>query len=398
MVHGSSGLGAFLAKCDAFPKQREEAAEFFNRTSAGGAITIVSGLFMALLFFSELRLFTRVSTVHELSVDTSRGEMLEIHFDMTFPSLPCSWLSIDAMDISGEVQLEVDHDVYKRRLAHDGTALDAGVKHEVGPSAHPMPGNGTDPTQDPNYCGSCYGAQSREGQCCNTCAEVRDAYRTKGWALLDVEKVEQCHHDGHKEEIEEQKGEGCHVWGELLINKVAGNFHIAPGRSYQQGNMHIHDLSPFQGESFDFSHTIHKLAFGKEYPGMKNPLDGVAVMQQLMDSGNSGLYQYFLKVVPTSYSNLHNDTILTNQFSVTEHFRETASPTAGGGQLPGVFLFYDLSPIKVKFQENRINFLSFLTSLCAIIGGVFTVSGIIDATVYHGQQAIKKKLDLGKLS
>ena len=35
--------------------QREEAAEFFNRTAAGGAITIVSALFMALLFFSELR-------------------------------------------------------------------------------------------------------------------------------------------------------------------------------------------------------------------------------------------------------------------------------------------------------------------------------------------------------
>lgn len=33
---------------------------------------------------------------------------------------------------------------------------------------------------------------------------------------------------------------------------------------------------------------------------------------------------------------------------MTEHFRETASPTAGGGQLPGVFLFYDLSPIKVR--------------------------------------------------
>jgi len=28
----------------------------------------------------------------------------------------------------------------------------------------------------------------------------------------------------------------------------------------------------------------------------------------------------------------------------------------------------------------------------------FAVSGIIDATVYHGQQAIKKKMDLGKLS
>lgn len=48
--------------------------------------------------------------------------------------------------------------------------------------------------------------------------------------------------------------------------QVAGNFHIAPGRSYQQGNMHVHDLSPFSGHTFDFSHTIHKLAFGQEYP------------------------------------------------------------------------------------------------------------------------------------
>ena len=48
-------LASLLKRFDAFPKQREEAAEFFNRTSAGGAITIVSALFMALLFFSELR-------------------------------------------------------------------------------------------------------------------------------------------------------------------------------------------------------------------------------------------------------------------------------------------------------------------------------------------------------
>ncbi|PSC71879.1 Endoplasmic reticulum-Golgi intermediate compartment 3 [Micractinium conductrix] len=399
MGHGEAGqLAAVLRKLDAFPKQREEAADFFQRTTAGGAITIVSAIFMTLLFFSELRLFTKVTTVNELSVDTSRGEMLEIHFDVTFPRMPCAWLSVDAMDISGEVQLEVDHDVYKRRLAADGTPLDDGIKHEVGPSQRPQPGNGSAAVGDPNYCGSCYGSQSREGQCCNTCAEVREAYRTKGWALLDVEKVEQCHHEGYKEEIQDQKGEGCHLWGELHINKVAGNFHFAPGRSYQQGNMHIHDLSPFAGQNFDFSHTIHKLAFGKEYPGMRNPLDGVKVRQELSQADNSGLYQYFLKVVPTSYANLRNNTIYSNQFSVTEHFREIASPTAGGGQLPGVFLFYDLSPIKVRFQESCVSFLSFLTSLCAIIGGVFTVSGIIDATVYHGQQAIQKKLDLGKLS
>ena len=49
-----------------------------------------------------------------------------------------------------------------------------------------------------------------------------------------------------------------------------GNFHIAPGRSYQQGAMHMHDVSTFSEiegvESFDFSHRINKLTFGQEYP------------------------------------------------------------------------------------------------------------------------------------
>ncbi len=53
---------------------------------------------------------------------------------------------------------------------------------------------------------------------------------------------------------------------------------------------------------------------------------------------------------------------------------------------------------QVRFIEERSSFLAFLTGVCAIVGGVFTVSGMIDATVYHGQRAIKKKLDLGKLS
>ncbi|CAI5953990.1 unnamed protein product [Closterium sp. NIES-65] len=82
------------------------------------------------------------------------------------------------------------------------------------------------------------------------------------------------------------------------------------------------------------------------------------------------------------------------QFSVTEHFR----PSEMGHSLPGVFFFYDLSPIKVRFTEQNTSFLHFLTNVCAIIGGVFTVTGIIDAVVYHGHKAIKKKMELGKLS
>ena len=46
--------------------------------------------------------------------------------------------------------------------------------------------------------------------------------------------------------------------------------------------------------------------------------------------------------------------------------------------------------------EARTSFLHFLTNVCAIVGGVFTVSGILDATLYHGQRLIRKKRELGK--
>lgn len=55
-----------------------------------------------------------------------------------------------------------------------------------------------------------------------------------------------------------------------------------------------------------------------------------------------------------------------------------------------------LRAAQVRYREERMSFLHFLTSVCAIVGGVFTVSGILDAFVYHGAQAVRKKVDLGK--
>jgi hypothetical protein len=55
------------------------------------------------------------------------------------------------------------------------------------------------------------------------------------------------------------------------------------------------------------------------------------------------------------------------QFSVTEHFRSSESGRVQA--LPGVFFFYDLSPIKVTFTEQHVSFLHFLTNVCAIVGG-----------------------------
>ncbi|XP_019190442.1 PREDICTED: endoplasmic reticulum-Golgi intermediate compartment protein 3-like isoform X2 [Ipomoea nil] len=315
---------------DAYPKINED---FYSRTLSGGVITLASSVVMLLLFFSELRLYLHAVTETQLVVDTSRGETLRINFDISFPALPCSILSVDAMDISGEQHLDVRHDIIKKRLDSHGNVIETRQDGIGAPKIEkPLQRHGGRLEHNETYCGSCYGAEVSDDDCCNSCEDVREAYRKKGWAISDPDIIDQI------------------------------------------------------------SHKINRLTFGDYFPGIVNPLDGVQWTQQTPN----GMYQYFIKVVPTVYTDVNGHTIQTNQFSVTEHFR--------GGEvgpvqaIPGVFFFYDLSPIKVTFTEQHISFLHFLTNVCAIVGGIFTVSGIIDSFVYHGQKAIKKKIELGKFS
>ncbi len=117
-----------------------------------------------------------------------------------------------------------DHDIYKRRLDSNGVAISAGEKHTIGPERL----NSNSGTPD---CGSCYGA-GEEGECCNTCEEVRKAYRRKGWALTSPDSVEQCKREGYAEKLLEQEGEGCHVYGKLLVNKVCNGGWVGEGGGF----------------------------------------------------------------------------------------------------------------------------------------------------------------------
>jgi len=358
-----------LKNLDAYPKTLED---FRVKTYTGAIVSVISVLFIGALFISEVALYLRVDVHPELSVDTTRGEKLRINMDVTFHNLPCAFLSVDAMDISGEHQLDVDHNIFKKRLGKDGKPLLAGpTKQEKLGEEAKLP---EEPRQK-DYCGSCYGADTDPNACCNNCEQVQEAYRRRGWAFSNPEIIEQCVREGFTEKLQEQAGEGCQVYGYLLVNKVAGNFHFAPGKSFQQHHMHVHDLQPFKDIKYNLSHTIHRLSFGKEFPGIVNPLDGVNKAAE-KESEGAGMYQYFVKVVPTVYENLHGNVINTNQFSVTEHFKGLKSDSTHG--LPGVFFMYELSPIMVKFTEKHQSFAHFLTGLCAIIGGVFTVAGNFD--------------------
>jgi len=206
----------------------------------------------------------------ELIVDTSRHEKLRINFDIVFYNMPCTFISIDAMDISDQHNLDVMHNIFKTRLNKDGRPIEDSANEKQILAREELLVNITEKLPR-DYCGSCYGAAE---ECCNTCESVREAYRKKGWGFTNLNKIEQCIREGFEDKLKSQKEEGCRIYGYLLVNKVAGNFHIAPGKSFQLNHQHVHDMEIFRlGSYFNLSHHINRLSFGTEFPGVIDPLD-----------------------------------------------------------------------------------------------------------------------------
>ncbi|KAI1814616.1 DUF1692-domain-containing protein [Poronia punctata] len=424
-----------FTRLDAFTKTVEDAR---IRTTSGGIVTIVSLIVVLYLAWGEWLDYRRIVVHPELVVDKGRGDRMEIHMNITFPRLPCELLTLDVMDVSGEQQHGVLHGVKKVRLqpaSQGGRVIDitALALHDKSNEA---------PHLDPEYCGDCYGApappSAEKPGCCNTCDDVRNAYAQASWAFGRGEGVEQCQREHYAEKLDEQRHEGCRVEGDIRVNKVIGNFHFAPGRSFTNFNTHVHDLKNYWDSpvKHSFEHEIHQLRFGPQLPedlaekhvNSKpwtnhhiNPLDQV---KQSTDDPTFN-FMYFVKVVPTAYLPLSmagtdgyrqkkgddawlgnlgssfDGSLETHQYSVTSHKRSLrgGDDKAEGHPerlhashgIPGVFFSYDISPMKVINREERAKtFAGFLAGLCAVLGGTLTVAAAVDRGVYEGATRLKK--------
>ncbi|KAJ1530346.1 hypothetical protein ONE63_005259 [Megalurothrips usitatus] len=384
-----------LRRFDSFSKTIED---FRVKTSGGGLVTLLSVGCMLVLFYAEVKDYMTPGITEDLFVDTSRGPKLRINLDIVMPTISCPFLSLDAMDTAGEHHLHIDHNVYKRRLDLLGQPLEDPQKENLQTSTSVKTStessNITKSLEKKNdTCGSCYGAPKEVIKCCNSCEDVREAYRIMQWKFPDPDDVEQCKNDQSRLAAKGAFKEGCQIYGYLEVNRVGGSFHIAPGRSYLIDHVHVHDVQPFSASSFNTTHTIRHLSFGLNIQGKTNPIDGIYVTTP----DGATMFQYYIKIVPTTYVRRDGSVLQTNQFSVTKH-QKVVSMGHGESGMPGIFFNYELSPMMVKYTEKEKPLSHFLVNLCAIIGGIYTVASIIDGILYHSYRAIQQKIEIGKIS
>jgi hypothetical protein len=102
-----------------------------------------------------------------------------------------------------------------------------------------------------------------------------------------------------------------------------------------------------------------------------------------------------MKIVPTIYED--GSGRRSDSFQYTYAYKSYLSFTPTGKIIPAIWFRYDLNPITVKYHRSRKPLYAFLTTVAAIVGGVFTVAGIIDSLVFTASN-ILRKLELGKLS
>ena len=375
-------------------------SEFRVSTKLGAFLSVTTLIVLIHLLRTEYKYNLTPTIRDRVHVNASTPAGLEIEFDISFPHIQCALLAVDSEDPTGQAQsLHIDktHRIFKHRMTAEGEMIGHKSRFEMGgtiqslqqlssssfssdektPPKNTLEKHALEELEDEEYCGSCYGAKP-DGECCNTCDDVKNAYIQRGWKFDPELSVKQC---THAVTSEEEEGEGCNIHGTIALSSGGGNLHIAPSHSFatfgkEKTTNPFVELFHMAFDTYNVTHTIHQLRLGEEFPGHVHPLDG----QSRFITDNHGMYQYYIQIVPTLYRYLNGTSIQTNQYSVTEHLRHIPAGSTRG--LPGVYFFYEVSPLHVEIEENVRGWIHFFTGVCAVVGGVFSFMSMLDGFLF----------------
>ncbi|KAL2652902.1 hypothetical protein R1flu_021030 [Riccia fluitans] len=189
------------------------------------------------------------------------------------------------------------------------------------------------------------------------------------------------------------KSGGCRVEGFALVKKVPGSIVMA-ARSTSHS---------FDAAKINMSHYVQSFSFGRKlsYRMAKEVYRLYPILDNVQESLTGRMYtsphenvtfDHYLQAVKTEVVSLKSskDFKLLEEYSYVAHSAELQT-----GEVPVAKFQYELSPMQVLVSEASKSFSHFLTNLCAIIGGVFTVAGLIDSMLHNAIRMVRK-VELGK--
>jgi len=222
-----------------------------------------------------------------------------------------------------------------------------------------------------------------------------DAFLNRLKAITDGEHNEadmlkKQHHEDDKKKGTQKHAragpEGCMVAGLLKVKKVPGNFHI---NLYDKQFSQNHEL-------INATHYIDNLWFGEPlnyqmFSSLPKGVQQEIAAQRLegkafVATRKNHTYVHYLKLVTSTYKKPSRRDIHLYKYSAhSNEYQET-------DDVPSVMIRYDLSPMSVVVTESYKPFYHFVTNACAIIGGVFTVIGLVDSIVHQISTSLNKKV------
>ncbi|KAG7400643.1 hypothetical protein PHYBOEH_004910 [Phytophthora boehmeriae] len=188
--------------------------------------------------------------------------------------------------------------------------------------------------------------------------------------------------------------EGCEISGSISVNRVPGML-VFTARS---------DEVSFNAQTVDVSHRVNHFSFGQVRRNENLFTGGSGLLAAPSNRFPLDKKLYTIESENVSVEHFMNVVGFDNQVSTRKtHFQQrtyefSATTTQYTDKAPSALFTFDISPLVVQITTDSIPFYHFITHLCAVIGGVFTVLGLVDSGVFHALNTIQKKQQLGKLS
>lgn len=190
---------------------------------------------------------------------------------------------------------------------------------------------------------------------------------------------------------------GCNIEGFVLVKKV-------PGTMYVTAHSSSHS---FARENINMTHIVNEFRYGRAvtmrklktlkrlHPGGLTPnWSDKLVGDTYVSNRPNTTFEHYMQVVLTTVEPLSGG--LSAKVDAYEYTQHSHSFEAHG--VPQARFSFHPSPMQIVVSEEPLyGFYHFITTVCAIIGGVYSVAGICDGML-HNTLSLLRKNELGKMS